>query len=192
MTLTASSRAAPSRRCNVLGAILSAIQTLLLRWTQTLADRLDATVSSRAPASTALSTATWTSTKAGYLDTPVSSCAPASSALSSGVWTLARAAKLDNLDVVLSTCTRIKSIQRGSISISGVATSVTATIGAVVTAKTELRFLGATSKTGGGSVEAVDMRIELTNSTTITATRQLPSGGSGYAMVGGWELTEFY
>lgn len=36
-------------------------------------DNLDATVASRAPSSTALSTATWTPTKAGYLDAAISS-----------------------------------------------------------------------------------------------------------------------
>ena len=36
-------------------------------------DNLDATVASRAPSSTALSTATWTGTKAGYLDAAISS-----------------------------------------------------------------------------------------------------------------------
>ena len=36
-------------------------------------DNLDATVASRAPSSTALSSATWTGTKAGYLDAAVSS-----------------------------------------------------------------------------------------------------------------------
>jgi hypothetical protein len=36
-------------------------------------DNLDATIASRAPSSTALSTATWTGTKAGYLDAAISS-----------------------------------------------------------------------------------------------------------------------
>lgn len=42
-------------------------------WTNDKAGRIDADISSRAPASTALSTATWTNTRAGYLDAPISS-----------------------------------------------------------------------------------------------------------------------
>ena len=68
-------------------------------------NRLDTTVSSRAPASTALSNATWTDARAAKLDnldTTVSSRAPASTALSNATWTDARAAKLDNLDATVS------------------------------------------------------------------------------------------
>jgi hypothetical protein len=93
---------------------------------------LDTNVGSRAPASTALSTATWTSTRAGYLDnlgggavalaaTALSTAnwtnaragyldnlsagpvAQAATALSTAQWTNARAAKLDNLDAAVST-----------------------------------------------------------------------------------------
>jgi len=48
-----------------------------------LGNRLDATVSSRAPASTALSNTTWTDTKAGYLDAAISS---RSTLTASDVW----------------------------------------------------------------------------------------------------------
>lgn len=78
-------------------------------WNSTRAgyvDRLDAAVSTRAPASTALSNATWTDARAGYqdrLDTTVSSRAPASTALSNVTWTDARAVKVDNLDAAVST-----------------------------------------------------------------------------------------
>ena len=77
-------------------------------WNSTRAgyvDRLDAAVSTRAPASTALSNATWTDARAGYqdrLDTTVSSRAPASTALSNATWTDARATKQDNLDTTVS------------------------------------------------------------------------------------------
>jgi hypothetical protein len=66
---------------------------------------LDATISSRAPASTALSTAQWTNTRAAlldYLDAAVSSRAPSATALSTAQWTNARAALLDLLDAAIS------------------------------------------------------------------------------------------
>ena len=68
-------------------------------------DNLDATISSRAPASTALSNATWTDARAAKLDNlddTISSRAPASTALSNATWTDVRAAKLDNLDATVS------------------------------------------------------------------------------------------
>jgi hypothetical protein len=75
----------------------------------------------------------------------------------------------------------IKSIQRGLITISTSDSSATATISAVNTSKTELRFLGA-SNTG-----TTLARIELTNSTTITATRI----GFNQTNIVSWELTEW-
>lgn len=74
----------------------------------------------------------------------------------------------------------IKSIQRGIIDMN-TSTSATATITAVVTAKTELRYLGIAH--GDGLAGA---RISLTNSTTITG-----STGSTSSAFLSWELTEF-
>ena len=51
-----------------LNSIISAIEDHVAIWTTAKAGNLDTTVSSRAPASTALSTAQWTNTRAGYLD----------------------------------------------------------------------------------------------------------------------------
>lgn len=68
---------------------------------------------------------------------------------------------------------RIKSIQRGTIAITGTASTATATITAVVTSLTELYYMGqaenqtATGFSGTNAIAAVS----LTNSTTITATR---------------------
>ena len=78
----------------------------------------------------------------------------------------------------------IKSIQRGSIAIAVSSQSATATISAVVPSKTELRFLGSTSAEAGR-----EARIELTNSTTITATAAQPAT-FGTTWVS-WELTEW-
>lgn len=84
----------------------------------------------------------------------------------------------------------IKSIQRGVITLSGTGNSATATISAVNTAKTELRFLGVTSLSGGAIINEGMVHIALTNSTTITSTR-LFSGNSNTAAAS-WELTEYY
>lgn len=77
-----------------------------------------------------------------------------------------------------------KSIQRGRITLNG--TSVTATISAVNTLKTELRTLGF-STTGTDNTASPD--LVLTNSTTLTMTR---SAGGGFNTFLSWELTERY
>jgi len=60
-----------------------------------LKDDIDATISSRAAASTALSNSTWTDTRAAYLDAAISSRAPAATALDNTVWTNTKASYLD-------------------------------------------------------------------------------------------------
>lgn len=55
-----------------LAGVPGRLKTLIDRLTATRAsnlDNIDAAVTTRAPASTALSTSTWTGTRAGYLDT---------------------------------------------------------------------------------------------------------------------------
>lgn len=89
-------------------SILSLLDTFVSAYTTLRAgklDNLDAKISSRAPANTALSNATWTDTRAAKLDNldaKISSRAVASTALSNAVWTDARASKLDNLDTTIS------------------------------------------------------------------------------------------
>ena len=84
---------------------------------------------------------------------------------------------------------RIKSIQRGTITLSGTS-SATATIASVDTTKTELRMLGFTSDYAGTNTESPYFpRISLTSSTTITATRV--SNNNTYTTVVSWELTEY-
>lgn len=73
----------------------------------------------------------------------------------------------------------IKSIQRGTVTIASGALSGTATITAVDTQKAELRFMGERSTQGGS--------IELTNATTITATRTAAPAVTG---VLGFEVVE--
>ena len=79
-------------------------------WTAAKIDNLDAKISTRAPANTALSNATWTDARAGYLnnlDAKISTRAAANTALSTATWTNARAGYLDkintNLDAKIST-----------------------------------------------------------------------------------------
>lgn len=84
----------------------------------------------------------------------------------------------------------IKSIQRGVINIPTTTGSATATISSVTTSKSELRFLGQRVDTAA-SISALAQALptlELTNATTITATR-----GASPAVVTNvsWELTEW-
>lgn len=170
----------------MLAPIYGLVIKLLNRWTQTLADRLDASVSSRAPSSTALSNATWTDTRAGKLD---SLDAAVTSRASATDYTAVRAGKLDNLDAAVTATTRIKSIQRGSIAITGTNATATATITSVTTAKTRLRFLGDYTWQAATEDWCPGATIALTNSTTITATRNNTLSGTHTVS---WELTEFY
>ena len=82
----------------------------------------------------------------------------------------------------------IKSIQRGIITIPNGTSTATATISAVNTAKSELRFLGSTGANGGSPTGFVTSRIQLTNSTTLTA----ESTAFAYGHALSWELTEYY
>lgn len=83
----------------------------------------------------------------------------------------------------------IKSIQRGTLSISGTNNAATATISSVNPAKTELRFLGVNPLTPTPINEGM-VYIVLTNSTTITAARQ--DGGNSNTPIVSWELTEYF
>lgn len=82
----------------------------------------------------------------------------------------------------------IKSIQKGSITIGAAASSNTATISAVTTANTVLIYDGAqcgqTNQTSG--LDAA-VRISLTNSTTVTATR----GGTSSSVTVNFTVVEF-
>lgn len=80
----------------------------------------------------------------------------------------------------------IKSIQRGVITMADPATAATATIQAVNTLKTELRFLGTSSNSGTSN--AGFGKVVLTNSTTVTASRDGTNGNCSIS----WELTEYY
>lgn len=85
----------------------------------------------------------------------------------------------------------IKSIQRGVINIPTTTSSATATISSVTTSKSELRILGQRfdTATAIGDLARSFPTIELTNATTITATR---GSASVVPVVNvAWELTEW-
>lgn len=80
----------------------------------------------------------------------------------------------------------VKSIQRGTIVISGSGVNnTTATITSVVTSKTELRLLGFYTDINN---LLQSPKIELTDSTTITAWKGTTTGSVTLS----WELTEYY
>jgi len=79
--------------------------------------------------------------------------------------------------------TGIKSVQRGTV-----AAGATATITAVVMAKTFLNFLGFTSTHTSGLVSDAMPKIVLTNTTTITCSN---GGGAEDALVS-FEAIEYY
>lgn len=87
----------------------------------------------------------------------------------------------------------IKSIQRGTLNINSAVgyTSGTATISSVNTSKSVIRWLGATTDTISTAWAAtLHTRLELTNSTTVTAYIGGPSGASWLIPVS-WEVTEY-
>lgn len=78
-----------------------------------------------------------------------------------------------------------KQVIRGTISIATPNLSNTATISSVVTANCKVSFLGGTHTSNTSCAG----RVELTNSTTVTA--YVGTNSSGSATVG-YEITEYY
>lgn len=73
----------------------------------------------------------------------------------------------------------LKSVQTGTISIGGAATSNTATITSVNTGSALLVWGGVTTNNAGGAdYNTVGTRITLTNATTVTATRNTASANT--------------
>jgi hypothetical protein len=118
-------------------ATQSSMDTMLARWTQTLATNLNSrvndTISSRAPASTALSNGTWTSARAGYLDridTTVSSRLSSSDT------------RLNRLDTTVSSrlSTVVNALHSGETQMSSTASVLSVTIPTVDLSKSLLFF----------------------------------------------------
>ena len=87
----------------------------------------------------------------------------------------------------------IKSVQRGSISVSSGANptgSVAIAISAVNTSKTEVRFLGGSGYSDSSLAITQLAQLALTNSTTLTASAS--RGAAGFEVRVSWELTEYY
>ena len=82
---------------------------------------------------------------------------------------------------------KYKSYGRGTISITGSNTTNTATITAVNTAKTKLVFMGSGF---ADSANPLPARVDLTNTTTITATRDDQNGTD--TTIAGYEYWEEY
>ncbi len=106
---------------SLLSPLFSAVNTLLGRLTVGRAaalDKLDASISTRAVAATAVSTANATNQRLANLDNldaTITSRAPSNTALSSATWTDAKAGYLD---AAISTNSAINSIQTGKIDTS--------------------------------------------------------------------------
>jgi hypothetical protein len=84
----------------------------------------------------------------------------------------------------------IKSIQRGTITITGAA-SVTATINAVVLANSTIRYLGQTySQAAATEQRQAFSRVELTNTTTVTGIVNTSPGAE--STVVSFEVTEYF
>jgi hypothetical protein len=106
------------------------------------------------------------------LDAAVTTRAAASTALSNAVWTNALATELDGLAPAIAAIptTLINSIQHTTVSITGTATSATKTITSVTKAKSVLILLG----WNDNQTNVLPPYIELTNATTVTASRSTP------------------
>lgn len=92
----------------------------------------------------------------------------------------------DTTNWTLFGASKIKSIQRGTISLQPSDAAKTATVSAVDVAKSELRFLGVRGET---DLPHSLVTLVLTNPTTITATR---SKSGTYPVAVSWELTEWW
>ena len=152
-----------------LNSIINAIADHVAIWTAAKAGNLDTAVSSRAPASTALSTAQWTNTRAGYLDK-----------LNSGVAVSSLTGKI------------VKSIQRGTIAMAENEQEATVTISSVDTNKTIIIFGGSNLTSFSGNNDyyapATLVSLKLISSTQVEVTRR---SGTGTVTVP-YQVIEFY
>jgi ABC-type hemin transport system ATPase subunit len=141
----------------ILASIPGKLATLLGRLTAgraTNLDNLDATISTRAIASSALSNAQWTNaraTKLDYLDVPVSSVMPVASSV-------------------------IQSIQYGTLTWGNGVTAPTVAISAVVVAKSALINLGTSCPVGAAGLDNFGY-ITLQSNVLVAGSRQSSGGG---------------
>ena len=151
-----------------------------------------ATILARIPATVALDSdmqtllARLSATRSGYLDNLAGGAVALNADMQTMLtrWPNTRAGYVDNL--INGAPTTIKNIIRGSITLSGVASN-TATIAAVVLAKSLISFLGCTGDQALDSSVA-PVRLTLTNTTTVTADRASATG----AAVVGFQVVEYF
>ncbi len=86
----------------------------------------------------------------------------------------------------VSSGSKIKSIQRGVVTVANTNTSSTATISSVNVNKSMLQLVGVSG--GDGTPYYGCLALELTNSTTITASRF----AGAYATDATFQVTEYY
>lgn len=107
-------------------------------------------------------------TRLDHLDAAISSRAPASTALENTTWTVGRAVKLDQLDALMSSrLGSIKAVYQGSITIPNNQTTTSVSLSATVNLSKTLLFpLGS----AGSGDTAVRLSMNATNVTAIRST----------------------
>lgn len=149
----------------LIATILALLSDLLGRITPARADKLD------------------------QLDAAMSTRAPAGSAVSNAVLTDARIGLLDNLVNLANAPVRIKSIQRGTINVSGGSSFSSITLATAVDPTKSIVFnLGSASVGNNISNFNIGGRVELVNGTTVRAW----SGGGTNAIDIGYQIVEIW
>ena len=121
--------------------------------------------------------------------TAIGTRAPGSSAVSNAVLTDARIGLMDNLVNIASAPARIKSIQRGTVTVGGGAAFASATLGTLVDPYKALVFnLGAASVGNNISNFNVGCRVQLVDGGTVRGW----SGGGTNAIEIGYQVVEFW
>lgn len=127
--------------------------------------------------------------KLDQLDAAVSSRAPANTAVSRSVLTDVRVALLDNLANIASPPARIKSIQRGTVTVPGGSTFASSTLATTVDPnKSVLMPLGEASIGNNISNFNVGSRLQLVDGNTVRAW----SAGGANAIEVGYQIVEYY
>ncbi len=172
-----------------LNSIISAIADHVAIWTAAKAGNLDTTVSSRAPANTALSTAQWTNTRAGYLDNINTKANNLDSRL-----TAARAGYLDKLNsgVAIGSLSGkiVKSVQRGTAAIS--TKSVTIDISEVDISKAIVLLDGVGVNGGSSSTSGGAPHLSKFTSTALTIAPSFSYASTTPTYSFSWQVIEFY
>lgn len=121
--------------------------------------------------------------------TAIGTRAPGSTAVSNAVLTDARIGLMDNLANIASAPARIKSIQRGTVTVGGGATFASVTLGTTVDPSKSIVFnLGSASVGNNISNFNIGGRLELVDGTIVRGW----SGGGTNAITIGYQVVEYY